>query len=111
MSQLERIYGVHAVEALLRHHPKREVQTMVRELRDKDGTTIVLTTHDMVEAEQLCNRIAIMDSGRVRALDTPTGLKQLVQKPDAHEPTLEEVFLELTGKQLINKEELQPEEV
>jgi len=84
---------------------------MVRELRDKDGTTIVLTTHDMVEAEQLCNRIAIMDSGRVRALDTPTGLKQLVQKPDAHEPTLEEVFLELTGKQLINKEELQPEEV
>ncbi len=90
---------------------KREVQTMVRELRDKDGTTIVLTTHDMVEAEQLCNRIAIMDSGRVRALDTPTGLKQLVQKPDAHEPTLEEVFLELTGKQLINKEELQPEEV
>ena len=40
--------------------------------------TIVLTTHDMEEADRLCDRIAIMDRGRVLALDTPDGLKRLV---------------------------------
>ncbi|MCI0395767.1 MAG: ATP-binding cassette domain-containing protein [Chloroflexi bacterium] len=108
---------------------KREVQTFVRELRDVHGTTILLTTHDMVEAEQLCDRIAIMDSGRVVALDTPQNLKALAPRQAnaslaganaslaganaslaganaslaGHEPTLEEVFLELTGKKLISE--------
>ena len=40
--------------------------------------TVVLTTHDMEEADQLCERIAIMDQGRLLALDTPAGLKRLV---------------------------------
>jgi ABC-2 type transport system ATP-binding protein len=44
----------------------------------KQGTTIVLTTHDMEEADRLCERIAIMDYGRLLALDTPDGLKQLI---------------------------------
>lgn len=57
---------------------KRDVQAVVREMRENDGTTILLTTHDMAEAENLCDRIAIMSSGRVIALDTPQGLKRLI---------------------------------
>jgi ABC-2 type transport system ATP-binding protein len=43
-----------------------------------DGQTIMLTTHYMEEADQLCNRVAIMDHGRILALDTPTALKRSV---------------------------------
>ncbi|NLG98655.1 MAG: ABC transporter ATP-binding protein [Chloroflexi bacterium] len=84
---------------------KREVQEIVRELRENHGTTIVLTTHDMNEAELLCDRIAIMDSGKVIALDTPAALKQLIPAKDGIEPTLEDVFLELTGKRLVSPDE------
>jgi ABC-2 type transport system ATP-binding protein len=83
---------------------KREVQAFVRELRDAHGTTILLTTHDMNEAEALCDRIAIVDGGRIVALGTPAELKQLIPQ-NGHVPTLEEVFLELTGKQLVTEEE------
>jgi ABC-2 type transport system ATP-binding protein len=61
----------------------------------------LLTTHDMVEAETLCDRIAIMDSGGIVALDKPANLKSMAGRSNGHEPTLEDVFLELTGKQLI----------
>src|SRR5713101_352320 len=44
----------------------------------KQGVTVVLTTHDMEEADRLCERIAIMDQGRILALDTPEGLKRLI---------------------------------
>ena len=84
---------------------KREVQAVVREMREKDGTTILLTTHDMAEAEALCDRIAIMSSGKVIALDTPAGLKKLVKWQGGVEPSLEDVFIELTGKKLVNKDE------
>jgi ABC-2 type transport system ATP-binding protein len=84
---------------------KREVQAFVRELRDEQGTTILLTTHDMVEAETLCDRIAIMEGGKMVALDTPAGLKAMVANGDGREPTLEDVFLELTGKKLVNEDE------
>jgi ABC-2 type transport system ATP-binding protein len=84
---------------------KREVQAVVRELRETYKTTILLTTHDMNEAEMLCDRIAIMDSGRVVALDTPPALKQMIPAKDGKEATLEDVFLALTGKQLVNPEE------
>ncbi len=79
---------------------KREVQAIVRELRDESGTTILLTTHDMAEAEALCDRVAIMDSGKIVALDTPAELRKLVPNANGHAPTLEDAFLELTGKQL-----------
>jgi len=49
----------------------------IRELRDR-GVTIMLTTHDMEEADRLCERIAIMDQGRILALDTPEELKRLI---------------------------------
>jgi ABC-2 type transport system ATP-binding protein len=81
---------------------KREVQAVVRELRDQFGTTILLTTHDMVEAENLCDRIAIIESGKIVALDTPAALKLLISR-NGHEPSLEDVFLELTGKQLVSE--------
>lgn len=83
---------------------KREVQTLVRELRDTHDATIVLTTHDMGEADALCDRIAVIDDGKIVALDTPTGLKKLVTR-NGHEPTLEDVFMQLTGKQLVKEEE------
>jgi ABC-2 type transport system ATP-binding protein len=83
---------------------KREVQVLVRELRDTHDATIVLTTHDMLEADALCDRIAIVNEGKLVALDTPSGLKKLVVR-NGHEPTLEDVFMQLTGKQLIKEEE------
>ena len=45
---------------------------------NRDGQTILLTTHYMEEADQLCGRVAIMDHGRILALDTPAGLKATV---------------------------------
>jgi ABC-2 type transport system ATP-binding protein len=83
---------------------KREVQSVVRELNQEHGTTILLTTHDMLEAESLCGRIAIIDGGKVVALDTPAALRQAIPS-NGHEPTLEDVFLELTGKQLVKEDE------
>ncbi len=80
---------------------KREVQAVVKELRDQQGTTILLTTHDMVEAEALCDRVAIMDAGKVVALDTPAGLRAMVPPANGRPTTLEDVFLALTGKKLV----------
>ncbi|HHH41178.1 MAG TPA: ABC transporter ATP-binding protein [Chloroflexi bacterium] len=79
---------------------KREVQAFVRELRDVHDATILLTTHDMQEAETLCDRVAILDEGRIVAMDTPEGLKARVAHTNGHEVTLEDVFMELTGKHL-----------
>jgi ABC-2 type transport system ATP-binding protein len=83
---------------------KREVQAVVRELNEQHGTTILLTTHDMGEAEALCHRIAIVDNGKIVALDTPEALKKLIPR-NGHEPTLEDVFMELTGNQLVSEDE------
>ena len=77
---------------------KLEVQAVVRELREQHGTTILLTTHDMAEADGLCDRLAILDGGRLTALDTPDALKKRVLSGNGHPTTLEDVFLRLTGK-------------
>ena len=79
---------------------KREVQSVVRELREQDGTTILLTTHDMAEAEKLCERVAIMHKGKIVAMDTPEKLKELAPLVDGEKPTLEDVFIHLTGRKL-----------
>ncbi|MDW8328100.1 MAG: ABC transporter ATP-binding protein [Anaerolineales bacterium] len=81
---------------------KREVQAFVRELRDTHDATILLTTHDMHEAEALCDRVAIIDGGRIVALDTPARLKERIAQ-NGHSVTLEDVFLELTGRHLANE--------
>jgi ABC-2 type transport system ATP-binding protein len=72
----------------------------------KEGMTVILTTHYMEEAEVLCQRVAIMDEGRIVALDTPQNLvRQLLKrgfKKERHveQANLEDVFLDLTGKEL-----------
>lgn len=81
-------------------HSKREVQAAVRELRDTHEATVVLTTHDMQEADDLCDRIAIVDKGRIVALDTPQALKDMARQAGEAPPSLEDVFLRLTGKKL-----------
>jgi ABC-2 type transport system ATP-binding protein len=87
-------------------HSKREVQAFVREMRDDHDTTVILTTHDMYEADGLCDRIAIVDRGKIVALDTPEGLKQQIAQKNGHAPTLEDVFLQLTGRGLNEEEEV-----
>ncbi|HEX6800696.1 MAG TPA: ABC transporter ATP-binding protein [Ktedonobacterales bacterium] len=79
---------------------KQDVQTFVRELRDTHDATILLTTHDMDEAEALCDRIAVIDGGRIVALDTAEGLKRAVGKQlELERPaTLTEVFMAYTGR-------------
>jgi ABC-2 type transport system ATP-binding protein len=77
------------------------VQAFVKDMRDTHDATILLTTHDMQEADVLCDRIAILDEGQVVALDTPAGLKARVPGSNGHEPTLEDVFMALTGKELV----------
>jgi ABC-2 type transport system ATP-binding protein len=79
---------------------KREVQAVVTELKEQDGTTILLTTHDMKEAEILCDRVAILHKGKLIALDTPEALKDLVPQLNGHKPSLEDVFIHLTGDKL-----------
>jgi len=66
----------------------------IERLRD-GGMTVLYTTHYMEEADRLCNRVAIMDGGKVVALDTPRGLKHLIGRSE--KATLEDVFLKLTG--------------
>jgi ABC-2 type transport system ATP-binding protein len=58
------------------------------DLRER-GTTLLLTTHDMTEADRLCDRIAIMDHGRIIALDTPRGLRRLLPADQGIELTID----------------------
>ncbi len=79
---------------------KLDVQTFVEEVRDTHDATIVLTTHDLAEAERLCDRIALINDGRVVAEGTPEELKSLVARDYGKEPTLENVFMTFTGRSL-----------
>ncbi len=58
------------------------VREFIRKLVDEQEKTVLLTTHYMAEAEELCDRIAIIDQGRIIALDSPEGLKKLVKGED-----------------------------
>lgn len=57
---------------------RRTVWEILRRLVHKFGTTIFLTTHDMLEADQLCDRLAIINNGKIATIDTPTNLKRNV---------------------------------
>jgi ABC-2 type transport system ATP-binding protein len=84
---------------------RRNLWELVQSIRDK-GITVILTTHYMEEAEMLCERVAIMDNGKIIALDKPSNLvKQLlrrgfVKKRVIESASLEDVFIDLTGKAL-----------
>ena len=72
----------------------------VRELQEQYGTTVLLTTHYMEEADALCDRVGLMHDGKLRAVGTPADLKAALG-PDA---TLEDVFRHHTGDRLGNHE-------
>ncbi len=74
-------------------HSRRAVWDKLNHLKFQN-TTLLLTTHYMEEAEKLCDRVAIMDSGKVVAVDTPSSLTA------AHGGNLESVYLKLTGRSL-----------
>jgi ABC-2 type transport system ATP-binding protein len=74
---------------------RRDVQVFLEELRAREGTTILLTTHDMAEAERLCARIGFLAQGRIVAEGTPGELKL-----KARSLTLDDAFIKLTGSDL-----------
>ncbi len=89
---------------------KRDVQRFVREVRAEHDATILLTTHDMEEAETLCDRISFIAGGRIVAEGTPLELRQRVARGRPVEAiSMEDVFMELTGKTI--EEDETPAEV
>jgi ABC-2 type transport system ATP-binding protein len=84
---------------------RRNLWELVRQIQSR-GTTVIITTHYMDEAEYLCDRVAIVDSGKIVALNTPDKLiDELVatgfERPrEVKQANLEDVFIHLTGKSL-----------
>jgi len=79
---------------------KLDVQTFIEELVATHDASIVLTTHDLAEAERLCQRISILNNGRVVAEASPADLKLMVAEKHGQAPTLEAAFMTYTGKSL-----------
>lgn len=77
-------------------HSRRSVWEKLNYLKSKN-TTLLLTTHYMEEAEKICDRVAIMDSGKIITVDTPARLMEI------HGGHLEDVYLKLTGKKLVER--------
>jgi len=78
---------------------RRDVQSFLEELRAKEGTTILLTTHDMAEAERLCARIGFLAHGKLVAEGTAADLMKRAQAA-----TLDDAFIKLTGEELAEEE-------
>jgi ABC-2 type transport system ATP-binding protein len=76
---------------------KKEVQALLHMLRAEREVTVLLCTHDMAEAAELCDRVLMMDGGRVLADGSPAELCRLHANGKS-DPTLEDVFMHLTGK-------------
>ncbi len=76
---------------------RNNIYETIEGLRNK-GLTILYTTHYMEEADRLCKRVAIMDGGKIIALDTPYALKSRIGNPE--HVSLEAVFLKMTGRSL-----------
>jgi ABC-2 type transport system ATP-binding protein len=86
-------------------HARRNLWSLVQDIRSK-GTTVIITTHYMDEAEVLCDRVAVIDSGKIIALDSPDRLIDDLVESGFERPksvkaaSLEDVFIHLTGKSL-----------
>jgi ABC-2 type transport system ATP-binding protein len=80
---------------------RRDVQLFLEDLQSREGTTILLTTHDMAEAERLCVRIGFLAHGKLVAEGTAM---QLMQR--AGTATLDDAFIRLTGEELVVEEEM-----
>jgi ABC-2 type transport system ATP-binding protein len=89
---------------------KLDVQEFIEEVRRTHDATIVLTTHDMDEAERLCDRLAILDGGRIIVEGTPAELKARVAAEHGGEGTMQEVFMAYTGRSLDEDTEEEKEE-
>jgi ABC-2 type transport system ATP-binding protein len=76
-------------------HSKREVQSVIRAMREERDVTVLLCTHDLAEAEALCDRVIVLDGGRVLADGTPDGVRNAYGAA-----TLEDAFLQLVGRSL-----------
>jgi ABC-2 type transport system ATP-binding protein len=79
---------------------KLDVQAFIEELQADHDATIVLTTHDLAEADRLCGRIGILAGGRLTAEGTPDRLKSDIAREFGSAPTLESVFMKYTGRSL-----------
>ena len=90
---------------------KLDVQAFIEELRETHDATIVLTTHDLAEAERLCGRITILNDGKVVAEDSPEGLKTLIRDRVDGPATLEDVFMTYTGRSLDDDVEAEDAEI
>jgi len=89
---------------------RRDVQRFIRDVQREHDVTILLTTHDMEEAEVLCDRISFIAGGRIVASGTPLELRQRVARGrPVEEIDMEDVFMELTGRDL--EEDEAPAEV
>jgi ABC-2 type transport system ATP-binding protein len=86
---------------------KKDVQRFILELRETHDATVLLTSHDMEEADALCDRLAILHKGRIVTEGTPLELKSAYA--DQHRtgplPSLEDVFMEVTGRSLAEDDE------
>lgn len=84
---------------------RRNLWDLIKDIQSK-GVTVIITTHYMDEAELLCDRVAVMDKGKIIALDSPKNLiKNLLKKgfkkeQHVEQANLEDVFIDLTGKEL-----------
>ncbi|WP_051467904.1 ATP-binding cassette domain-containing protein [Actinomadura oligospora] len=86
-------------------HARARVWEHLRAVREREAVTIFLTTHYLDEAEQ-CDRVAIIDAGRIVAQGSPAALKAELTAPGAPPPSLDEVFLHHTGRPLHDDTEL-----
>jgi ABC-2 type transport system ATP-binding protein len=92
---------------------KLDVQTFIEEINRSHDATIVLTTHDLAEAERLCARITVLNDGRVIAEGTPDELKAQTAARLGRPATLEDVFMTYTGRSLdddVDEDEADPDE-
>jgi ABC-2 type transport system ATP-binding protein len=80
---------------------RRDVQAFLERLREREGTSILLTTHDMAEAERLCARIGFLAHGKLVAEGTA---RELMRRAGAD--NLDDAFIALTGEDLVADEEL-----
>jgi ABC-2 type transport system ATP-binding protein len=79
---------------------KLDVQTFIEEINETHDATIVLTTHDLAEAERLCSRITVLNDGRIVAEGTSPELKAQTATRLGREASLEDVFMTYTGRSL-----------
>ena len=84
---------------------RRNLWDLIKQIRER-GTTVIITTHYMDEAEILCDRVAIIESGNIIAIDTPDALidnllaSGFQKQKESKQANLEDVFIHLTGQQL-----------